>query len=136
MTSIPMTAREANLYSPPALAFLGDAVYERLVREKLLLYANMPANKLHKLAVKYVCCEFQSAAVELIFDELSEEEQAVYKRGRNSDGITPPKHSSAAVYRRATGFEALFGYLSLMGKRERIREIFEKIWKTVEISAE
>lgn len=134
--TLPMTTREANQYSAPALAFLGDAVYERLVREKLLLYANMPANKLHKLSVKYVCCEFQSAAVELIFDGLTEEEQAVYKRGRNSDGITPPKHSSAAEYRRATGFEALFGYLSLIGNEDRIRIIFEKIWKTVEIQVD
>lgn len=133
MTALPMTTREANQYGAPALAFLGDAVYERLVREKLLLYANMPANKLHKLAVKYVCCEFQSAAVEIILPSLTDEEIAVYKRGRNSDGITPPKHSSAAEYRRATGFEALFGYLSLIGGEERIREIFEKIWKTVEI---
>ena len=127
-----MTAREANQYSPPALAFLGDAVYEQLVREKILLHANMPAGKLHKIAVKYVCCEFQSAAVELIFDSLTDDEQAVYKRGRNSDGITPPKHSSAAEYRRATGLECLFGYLYLTGDTARIREIFEKIWETVE----
>lgn len=132
MTAIPMTAREAKLYSPPALAFLGDAVYEQLVREKILLYANMPAGKLHKIAVKYVCCEFQSEAVERIFDSLTEEEQAIYKRGRNSDGITPPKHSSAAEYRRATGLECLFGYLYLTGENNRIREIFEMIWERAE----
>lgn len=133
MTAIPMTTREANLYSPPALAFLGDAVYEQLVREKILLRANMPAGKLHKLAVKYVCCEFQSAAVERIFDALTEDEQSVYKRGRNSDGITPPKHSSAAEYRRATGLECLFGYLSLTGENERIKELFEMIWAAAEL---
>ena len=125
-----MTVKEVNLYSPPALAFLGDAVYEQLVREKLILSANMPAGKLHKLAVKYVCCEYQSAAVERIKDKLTEDELAVYKRGRNSDGITPPKHSSAAEYRRATGLECLFGYLSLLGNDERIREIFGMIWET------
>lgn len=127
-----MTKTEVNQYSPLALAFLGDAVYEQLVREKLLLRANMPAGKLHKLAVKYVCCEFQSAAVERLFDSLTEDEQAIYKRGRNADGITAPKHSSVAEYRRATGLECLFGYLSLMGEDARVREIFEMVWGTGE----
>ena len=129
MTAIPMTKRDANLYSAPALAFLGDAVYEQLVREKLVLHANMPVGKLHKLAVQYVRCEFQSAAIGQIFDSLTEDEQAVFKRGRNADGITPPKHSSAAEYRRATGLECLFGYLYLIGDNARIREVFEMIWE-------
>lgn len=127
-----MTKTEVNQYSPLALAFLGDAVYEQLVREKLLLRANMSAGKLHKLAVKYVCCEFQSAAVERIFDSLTEDEQAIYKRGRNADGITPPKHAAVSEYRRATGLECLFGYLYLIGENERIREVFELIWETAE----
>ena len=122
-----MTKHEAGQYSPTALAFLGDAVYECLVRERLLLSANMPAGKLHKLAVEYVCCEYQSEAVARIFDSLTKDEQAVYKRGRNHDGITPPKHSGAVDYRRATGLECLFGYLELIGERARIKEIFEMI---------
>lgn len=122
-----MTKQEANQYGSAALAFLGDAVYEKLVREMIVTRANMPAAKLHNEAVKYVCCEYQSEAVERIFDRLSDEEQAVYKRGRNSDGISPPKHSSAQDYRRATGLECLFGYLELTGETERIREIFEMI---------
>ena len=125
-----MTKTEVNQYSPLALAFFGDAVYEQLVREKLLLRANMPAGKLHKLAVGYVCCEFQSAAVEHIFEHLTEDEQAIYKRGRNADGITAPKHAAVAVYRRATGLECLFGYLSLLGENVRVREIFEMVWET------
>ena len=125
-----LTKAAVNQYSPPALAFLGDAVYEQLVREKLLLHANMPVGKLHKIAVKYVCCEFQSAAVERIFDRLTEDEQAIYKRGRNADGITAPKHSTVSEYRRATGLECLFGYLNLLGRDERVREIFEMIWET------
>lgn len=127
-----MTKHDVNLYSPPALAFLGDAVYEQLVREKLLLRANMPVGKLHSLAVKYVCCEFQSAAIERVYDRLTEEEQTAYKRGRNHDGVTPPKHSSAQDYRRATGLESLFGYLSLLGENERISQIFEMIWDGAE----
>ena len=127
-----MTKTEVSQYSPPALAFFGDAVYELLVREKLLLKANMSAGKLHKLAVKYVCCEFQSAAVERIMDILTEDEQAIYKRGRNADGITPPKHAAVSEYRRATGLECLFGYLSLLGENARVREIFEMVWETAE----
>lgn len=127
-----MTKHDASQYSPTALAFLGDAVYEQLVREKLLLRANMPAGKLHKMAVQFVCCEFQSEAVERILGELSEDEQAVYKRGRNADGISSPKHSSVTEYRRATGLECLFGYLYLIGESERIREIFGMIWSAVE----
>ena len=127
-----MTKTEVSQYSPLALAFLGDAVYEQLVREKLLIRANMPAGKLHKLAVKYVCCEFQSAAVDRIFDRLSEDEQAIYKRGRNADGITSPKHAAVTEYRRATGLECLFGYLNLMGEDARVREIFEMVWETGE----
>ncbi len=122
-----MTKQEANQYGVAALAFLGDAVYEQLVRELIVTRANMPAAKLHNEAVKYVCCEFQSKAVERIFDRLTDEEQAVYKRGRNADGITPPKHSSAQDYRRATGLECLFGYLRLKGDGERITAIFEMI---------
>ena len=122
-----MTKRDANQYGVPALAFLGDAVYEQLVREHIVTRANMPAAKLHNEAVGYVCCEFQSSAVERIFYRLTEEEQAIYKRGRNADGITPPKHSSAQDYRRATGLECLFGYLKLAGESGRIEEIFEMI---------
>ncbi len=116
-----------------ALAFLGDSVYEQLVRERLILSGNMPAGKLHSMAVKYVCCEFQSAACDIIAPALTEEEQDIMRRGRNSSGITPPKHSKVAEYRRATSLECLLGYLYLMGKIERIEELFKKIWETVEI---
>ena len=122
-----MTKQEANQYGSAALAFLGDAVYEQLIREMIVIRANMPAAKLHNEAVKYVCCEYQSAAVERVFDRLTEEEHSVYKRGRNADGVTPPKHSSAQDYRRATGLECLFGYLELTGERDRLREIFKMI---------
>ncbi len=123
-----MTDKEINAnYSAPTLAFLGDAVYEQLVREALVKRANMPANRLHTEAVKLVCCEYQSAAAERIFDRLTPEEQAVYKRGRNHGGITPPKHSTTADYRRATGLECVFGYLKLLGDIRRIEEIFELI---------
>ena len=105
------------------------------MREHLVLYANMPAGKLHSLAVKLVCCEFQSNAVEIISPVLTEDEADIMRRGRNSSGITAPKHASVSTYRRATSIECLFGYLYLLGQEERIRDLFEKIWQTVEIDA-
>ncbi len=127
-----MEKRDVNMYSPLTLAFLGDSVYEQLVREKLVISANMPAGKLHSLAVKFVCCEFQSAACEIILPELTEDEQDIMRRGRNASGITAPKHSKVSEYRRATSLECLFGYLHLLGQGERIAFLFDKIWETVE----
>ena len=121
------------MYSPLTLAFLGDSVYEQLVREKLVCLANMPAGKLHSLAVKFVCCEFQSGACEIILPELREDEQDIMRRGRNASGITAPKHSKVSEYRRATSLECLFGYLRLLGEDERVQFLFDKIWETVEI---
>lgn len=118
-----------KLYSPLVLAYLGDAVYELLVREKMVEKANMPVNKLHKSTMAYVCASAQSKAIGLIMDLLSEEELAVYKRGRNANSGHVPKNADAQEYRRATGFEALFGYLYLQKKEERILELFEILWE-------
>ena len=89
----------------------------------------MPAQKLHELTIEKVCAEFQSAAVRRLIDEerLTEQEQDVFKRGRNAGGITAPKHSTVAEYRAATGLECLFGFLHLCGRQERIAELFELI---------
>lgn len=123
-----LTEREVNQYSPLALAFLGDSVYEQLVRERILLAANLPASKLHSLKVIRVCAEYQSKALDIIMPVLSEKETAMVKRGRNATGNTVPKHSSTADYRRATALECLFGYLHLMGESMRIAELFQMIW--------
>lgn len=119
-----LSEREANNYSPLSLAFLGDSVYDTLVREYLLQQANMPVAKLHSAKIKLVCAEFQSAAYDTVADLLTEHELAVLKRGRNATGNTVPKHAEAAQYRRATAIESLFGYLFLTGQNERIRELF------------
>ena len=124
MSTEKLTEREANTYSPLTLAFLGDSVYDTLVREYLLLKANMPVAKLHSAKIKLVCAEFQSQAYELIAEKLTEHELAVLKRGRNATGNTVPKHADAAEYRRATAVECLFGYLYITGHEERIKEIF------------
>lgn len=127
-TDIQLERRELNQYSSLALAFLGDAVYEQLVRLRLVLDANRPVGELHRLKTQKVCAGFQAKAVNVIMPMLTDEEQTVLKRGRNATGTTVPKHSSAAEYRHATGVEALFGYLYLKGDTKRIDEIFKLIW--------
>lgn len=124
-----MTEKEVNQYSPLALAFMGDAVYEQLVRERIIKTANMPAQKLHELTIEKVRAEYQAAAVKRLCDEglLTEQEQDIFRRGRNAGGITAPKHSTVAEYRAATGLECLFGFLHLCGRQERIAELFELI---------
>jgi ribonuclease-3 family protein len=86
---------------------------------------------LHKLAVEKVCAEFQSAAVHELIDKrlLTEQETEVYKRGRNANGINPPRHSSVGEYRSATGLETLFGFLKLTDRTDRIEELFGIIWE-------
>lgn len=130
MTENYMNKREAMQYSPLALAFMGDAVYEQKVRERLILSGNKPANTLHQLSVQRVCAEYQAAAVAMLLENglLSVEEQDMLRRGRNAGGISAPKHSTVAQYRIATGLECLFGYLFLTGQIERIDEIFSAIW--------
>ena len=124
-----MDTREVNQYSPLTLAFLGDSVYEQLVREKLVLGANMPVGKLHIYAVKRVRANFQSKAFDVITPRLTEEEITIMKRGRNATGNTVPKSSNPVEYRRATALECLFGYLYLKGETQRIQELFDAIWE-------
>ncbi|MGN0642110.1 MAG: Mini-ribonuclease 3 [Huintestinicola sp.] len=127
--------REVNQYSPLTLAFLGDAVYGQLVREKLVLEANRPLNKLHKASVERVRACYQAMAAETIEPYLSEDEAAVMKRGRNATGNSGnvPKSSNPIEYRKATSLETLFGYLYLCGESERLRELFDMIWENVEV---
>ena len=129
-----LTGREANTYSPLSLAFLGDSVYDTLVREHLLRIANMPVSKLHSAKIKLVCAEFQSAAYEKLAEVLDEKELAVLKRGRNATGNTVPKHADAVEYRRATAIECLFGYLFLLGRNDRIYELFSVMVDGAEIA--
>lgn len=124
-----LSPHDAAAYSPLALAFLGDSVYEQLVRQKILLEANRPAAKLHEAAVAHVCAAYQAAAVTVLLPLLTEQEEAVFKRGRNATGNTVPRHASPADYRRATGLEALFGYLQLCGDFERMEELFAYLWE-------
>lgn len=131
----PLTQAQARQYSPMALAFLGDSVYEVMVREYLLRQANQPAAKLHDQKVQLVCAAFQAAAAERLLPHLTEDEAGVYKRGRNANN-TVPRHASARDYHRATGLESLFGYLHLTCAGERLEELFEIVMHTGETPAE
>lgn len=111
-------------YSPAALAFIGDAVYTMLSREYLLCQGNCPSNQLHNKSVSQVKCEAQAAALEKIFDTLTEKEQDICRRGRNLHTAHTPKNSSNADYHSATALEALFGWLYVNDETERIRELF------------
>lgn len=123
----PLTQAQARQYSPLALAFLGDSVYEILVREYLVREANRPAAKLHEQKIQLVCAAFQAQAIDRLLPLMTEEETAVYKRGRNANN-TVPRHTSAQDYHKATGLEALFGYLHLLGEQARLEELFAAIF--------
>lgn len=113
--------------SPINLAFVGDCVYEILVREALVCKANRPVNELHRESVKYVSAKAQTEAYAKIKDILTEEETAQFKRGRNAKVGHSPKSATDAEYHTATGVEALFGYLYLSDRAERIKHLFSII---------
>lgn len=110
---------DVHTLSPLALAFVGDGVYSLMVRERLLSQANRPVNDLHRLAVREVRAEAQAAAIKRLLPLLTEQEEAVFKRGRNAHTAR-----SGADYHNATGLEALFGYLYLSDQIDRVRELF------------
>ena len=119
-----------KLLSPQTLAFIGDSVYDILVREHLIAEANRPVGELNSRKVKLVNCESQSNAIERLMPVLTETEISVYKRGRNAFTKHTPKNADVADYHAATGLEALFGYLYLNGEIERINELFNIIIST------
>ena len=116
-----------NTLSPITLAFVGDAVYSLIIREEQVLLHDMPADKLHKLSAQRVSAVSQYKAVMSIMDVLSDEELAVFKRGRNAVTKHTPKNASGRDYHYATGFESLLGYLYLSRRTERIKELYRLI---------
>lgn len=115
-----------NLLSPSVLAFVGDAVYGLYVR-MALAEVNRPSGELHRLSVEFVRAGAQAEAFRVIEPLLSEEELAVFKRGRNFHTSTTPKNATNGDYHTATGLETLFGWLYLCGKNDRAAELFEII---------
>ncbi len=110
------------------LAFLGDAVFELMVREKIMAVGSMPVGKLHHAAVQYVCASAQAKAIDILMPNLSEEEERIFRRGRNAHGNHVPRNSNPRDYRAATGLETLFGYLYIQGENARIQELFLILW--------
>ncbi|MBQ6336865.1 MAG: ribonuclease III [Ruminococcus sp.] len=122
-----MDDRTLNTMPTLNLAFIGDGVYDLLVREYLVTHSASHVGELNKLKVEMVNCKSQAAYMQLLLDELTEEELAVYKRGRNTKVNSASKHSTLSDYHAATGMEALFGWLYLKGSQERINELFTRI---------
>ena len=118
--------QDIRSYSPLTLAQIGDGVYELIIRTILVKKGNCPVNRLHKKASSLVKAAAQSAIIEKIEEELTQEEHDIYRRGRNAHSPTMAKHATMADYRRATGFEALMGYLYLKEDYERMITLVRK----------
>lgn len=119
-----MTKEEARKLNPLVLAYIGDSVYELYIRGNLLLKGrDKNAHKLHLEAISYVKAKAQSDIIKKMEEKLTDEELDIFKRGRNAKSKTSPKNADIIDYRMATGFEALIGYLFIIGRKERITEL-------------
>ena len=114
---------DIQTYSPLTLAYIGDAAYELVVRTFLVDQGNSRPDKLHRKASSMVKAAAQAAMAEALKDSLTEEELSVYRRGRNAKSPTMAKNASMSDYRKATGFEALMGYLYLKGEQKRLIDL-------------
>ena len=117
-----------------ALAFLGDAVYEQYIRERLVRSGRCRgrADLMHRQAASFVRASAQAEVIRALLPELSEEEQRTALRARNHRIATKPKNADAATYKWATGFEALLGSLKLAGREERLRELMDRAWELLD----
>lgn len=118
--------KDIRTYSPLTLAYIGDAVYDLIIRTVVVEKANRPASQLHHLTIGYVSATAQSRIVQALEDSFTEEEQVVYRRGKNAKPHTTAKNASGADYMRATGLEAVIGYLYLTDRMDRGLELVEK----------
>jgi len=114
---------DIKTYSPLTLAYIGDCIYELVIRSMLVMHGNQAVDKLHKKASKLVKASAQSAMIEVLKPHLTEDERVIYKRGRNAKSFTVAKNATLIDYRRATGFEAVMGYLYLQEDMERIVDL-------------
>ena len=124
---IDRTKQEVELMSPLTWAYIGDAVYELFIRNKLINETNLKPHKLHIEAIKYVKAKSQAEKLNEIYETLTDEEKDIVRRGRNTQNHHLPKNSNVQEYMYATAFEALIGYLYLTKQNVRLREIFENI---------
>ena len=124
---------DINTYSPLTLAFIGDCVFDLVIRSVIVCRANRQPNKLHKLKANVVKAQTQSEMAKALMEDMTEEEAAVYKRGRNAHSFSSAKNASIQDYRRATGLEALAGYLYLLNRSDRILELISLGLRKLEI---
>jgi ribonuclease-3 family protein len=127
---------DIRTYSPLVLAYIGDGIYDIIIRTIVVTRGNSQPSKLHKRTSRFVKASAQSAMIEAILEELTEEEQKIYKRGRNAKSSTMAKNASMVDYRRATGFEALMGYLYLQGQYKRMIDLIKSALDKSEINLE
>lgn len=134
MQAFDLKEQDYRGYSALTLAYIGDCIYDLVIRTVVVLQKNGQVNDLHKKTVRFVKAETQAVMMQGLLEQefLTEEETAVYKRGRNTKSHTVAKNASVAAYRKATGFEALLGYLYLTGNMERILEVVKEGLKYTE----
>lgn len=113
-------------YSPLTLAYIGDSIYDLMIKTLVVHEGNKQVQKLHKETSSYVQASAQSKMMRILQEELTEEEHTIYKRGRNTKSVSPAKNQSLSDYRRATGFEALMGYLYLNKEWQRMADLVKK----------
>jgi ribonuclease-3 family protein len=134
-TTLNLPETDIKTYSPLTLAFIGDSIFDLIIRTAVVESGNAPVNKLHKRASSLVQASAQAELYHFLKDQLSEEETAIYKRGRNAKSFTSAKNAGVVEYRTATGLEALVGYLYLTDQMDRLLELIKPhIEKMVSIS--
>lgn len=128
--------KDANSYSPLALAYIGDSVFDVMVRTMIVSRVNKQVNKYHREASRLVCASAQAQMIKAIYDNLTLEEQEIYKRGRNANSYTKAKNATRGEYRTATGFEAVLGYLYLKEDFKRLTDVVKLALQSVEMEGE
>lgn len=129
---IPIPAEDIREIPTSALAYVGDAVYELFVRTRIVAQNGGQSGVLHRKAVKYVSAPAQAKAIRVLHDELSEEEQNIFRRGKNGHQGSMAKNASPADYKYATGLETLIGYLYIDGREERLNELLHRIMQILD----
>ena len=127
LIKINKTEQDINQLSPLTWAYVGDCVYELYIRTYLVDNTNLKPHKLHIESIKYVKASAQAEMLKKIYDELSDDEKDIVRRGRNAENHHLPKNSNVQEYMYSTAFEALIGYLYLCGNMSRVKEIIEKV---------
>ncbi len=129
--NIQMTQQEINAVSNLGLAHIGDCVYELLARSYIVAHGGVTNQRMHQATVELVCAAGQARAAEALLPILTEEERDIFRRGRNSHVNSMPKNADPGEYHAATGLECLFGWLYLLGRHERINELFARVIREI-----